>query len=521
MKRFNVTGNCIPEEDYMVDISGKIAEIKKLIDSKYYFTINRARQYGKTTTLAMLEKTIKNEYAVASISFQGIDPQNFESTENFSAALMRYISSALKFSSEDKEYAEKWNDSSVTNFDLLSQHITKMCEDKKVVLMIDEADNASDNRIFVKFLNMLREKYIAQRNGKDYTFQSVILAGVYDIKNLKLKMVNEGAYTPTEGENKIYNSPWNIAVDFTVDMSFSPADIATMLTEYDTDHITGMDIAEISKEIYAHTSGYPFMVSRICQHIDERLDKNWSADGIKEAAKMLLSEANTLFDDMKKNIEAYPDLKNFLRELLFFGETKTFNIDNNTISLGHMFGYLANDGGRAKVSNKIFEMRIYNYFIVESENSGGPKIRPPHRTEVTEDGHFNMELFMRKFAQHYAEIYQLRDAGFLERHGGLLFLTYLKPFINGHGYCYVESQTNDFRIDIVVEYEGEQFVIELKIWHGAKAHEKAYEQLANYLKIKNADAGYLLTFDFRKEASKERKSQWVEQDGKRIFDVVV
>ncbi|MCL2158108.1 MAG: GxxExxY protein, partial [Oscillospiraceae bacterium] len=77
------------------------------------------------------------------------------------------------------------------------------------------------------------------------------------------------------------------------------------------------------------------------------------------------------------------------------------------------------------------------------------------------------------------------------------------------------------RIDIVVEYEGEQFVIELKIWHGAKAHEKAYEQLANYLKIKNADAGYLLTFDFRKEASKERKSQWVEQDGKRIFDVVV
>ena len=28
MKRFNVTGNCIPEEDYMVDISGKISQIK-------------------------------------------------------------------------------------------------------------------------------------------------------------------------------------------------------------------------------------------------------------------------------------------------------------------------------------------------------------------------------------------------------------------------------------------------------------------------------------------------------------
>ena len=132
-----------------------------------------------------------------------------------------------------------------------------------------------------------------------------------------------------------------------------------------------------------------------------------------------------------------------------------------------------------------------------------------------------MELFLRKFAQHYAEIYQLRDAEFLERHGGLLFLTYLKPFISGHGFCYVESQTNDFRIDIIVDYEGEQFVIELKIWHGAKAHEKAHGQLANYLEIKNAEAGYLLTFDFRKEADKERRAEWVELGGKRIFDVVV
>jgi len=28
-RRFNVTGLCIPEEDYMVDISGKIAQIRK------------------------------------------------------------------------------------------------------------------------------------------------------------------------------------------------------------------------------------------------------------------------------------------------------------------------------------------------------------------------------------------------------------------------------------------------------------------------------------------------------------
>ena len=42
MRRFNVTGLCIPEEDYMVDISGKIEQIRKLVDERRYFTISRA-----------------------------------------------------------------------------------------------------------------------------------------------------------------------------------------------------------------------------------------------------------------------------------------------------------------------------------------------------------------------------------------------------------------------------------------------------------------------------------------------
>ena len=403
----------------------------------------------------------------------------------------------------------------------LDRHITKMSRGKKIVLMIDEVDQASNHRVFLSFLSMLREKYIARRNGKDHTFHSVILAGVYDVKNMKIKMMNEGVYTPTETENKMYNSPWNIAADFEVDMSFCPTEISTMLNEYEADYNTGMDIAAISEEIYAYTGGYPFLVSRICKYIDEKLSQNWTLESIKQAVEIMLKEQNMLFDDLSKNIAAYPDLKKTLYEMLFLGRDKTFNIDNPTISLGHMFGYFKDENNKVKVSNKIFDMRIYNYFISENEISGEVNVRLPQKGEIVENGRFNMELCLQKFAKHYAEIYRQKDRDFLERHGGLLFLTYLKPFINGHGYCYFESQTNDFRIDIVVEYEGEQFVIELKIWHGAKAHEKAYEQLANYLKIKNNEAGYLLTFDFRKEASKERKAQWVEQDGKRIFDVVV
>lgn len=44
-KRFNTTGSCYPEEHYMVNIQGRIEEIKILVDQGEYFVINRARQY--------------------------------------------------------------------------------------------------------------------------------------------------------------------------------------------------------------------------------------------------------------------------------------------------------------------------------------------------------------------------------------------------------------------------------------------------------------------------------------------
>ncbi len=51
MKCFNTTGVCIPEKHYMVDLTERVKEIKKLVDNGKYFIINRARQYGKTTCI--------------------------------------------------------------------------------------------------------------------------------------------------------------------------------------------------------------------------------------------------------------------------------------------------------------------------------------------------------------------------------------------------------------------------------------------------------------------------------------
>jgi len=153
----------------------------------------------------------------------------------------------------------------------------------------------------------------------------VILAGVYDIKNIKLKMISDGLYTKAEGERRI-NSPWNIAVPFEVEMSFCVGEIAGMLREYEQDHHTGMDIQDIAEEIYNYTNGYPFLVSQICKHIHEKLDCDWTRLGVSEAVKLMIEDSApaTLFDDLFKNIKNDEELSKFFYDILLVGEKYRF-----------------------------------------------------------------------------------------------------------------------------------------------------------------------------------------------------
>jgi len=521
MREFNVTGLCIPSKHYMADISNKVSQIAAMVEKGQYFTINRARQYGKTTTIRQLEKILlENSYQVARISFEGIGDTPFENEENFCQNIIDQISRAINRT--NPEYAKDWINDSVKTYKELDVFLNEICKGKKVVLIIDETDKTSNNLIFLRFIGMLRDKYLERGDESSATFQSVILAGVYDIKNLKLKMIQAGTHQLQDGEKRI-NSPWNIAVEFKIDMSLNEKEISSMLMEYEKDHKTGMNIEAISKEIRAYTNGYPYLVSRICQNIDEDLNRDWTINGVQNAVKEILFEQSTLFDDIFKNIESYSDLKELLRELTVGNRAYSYNIDNQAIQFASIFGIVEKKGTLVAIHNRIFEVRITNYFASEKELQDSRLTMRTSVETITAGNKLNMPLLLEKFANHYYEMYNSKDIDFLERECRLLFITYLRPFINGAGFYHLESEIRSGkRTDIIVDYLSEQFVVELKLWYGDVAHEEAFEQIAGYLESKNKNVGYLLTFDFRK-AKNVGKPQigWVEHKGKKILDVMV
>ena len=528
MKKFNIAGACIKEKHYMVDTSNKIKKIEMMIEDEAYFTINRSRQFGKTTTLSVLAKYLKDKYVILKTSFEPTGESLFKDEETFCSNIFKIIAKDFEYVNEEFYNKILSYGEGIKSYDELSRKITKMSMDfnKPIVLLIDEVDQASNNAVFLKFLGVLRSKYM-DRNTIP-TFKSVILAGVHDIKSLKLLISEQKVITSDEAKeiaSDRYNSPWNIASDFEVDMTFNPEEIATILEEYEKQNHTGMDINKISEEIYKYTSGYPFLVSKICKVIDEKLQiesDSWTIQGIEQAVNVILKEKSTLFESIIKNLENNEKMYSLIEKILVYGEEMDYNVDDPITDRAITYSIIKKGKKEAAViHNRIFEIRIYNYMITKRKVEQEIRINYESRNQfIDQAGELNMVKILDKFQELMKEEYRKETEKFKEKEGRMIFLAFMKPIINGTGFYFIEAETRtNKRMDIVITYNKKMYIIELKKWHGKSYEDKGYNQLAGYMKIKDADEGYMVVFDFSKE--KNYKNEWIKIGDRSIYEVVV
>jgi hypothetical protein len=529
-KKFNITGLCLPARHYMADISEKLAQVLALVEEGEYFAISRPRQYGKTTMLTSIARALQQseQYLVFSISFEGLGSTEFSSSKEFCAAFLHLLERQAK-SQQLAELADflRQAGAHTERFIALSGVITDLVDlaAKRVVLLVDEVDKSSNNQLFLDFLGLLRHKFLNRDNPADYTFHSVVLAGVHDVKTLKAKLRAD--------EEAKQNSPWNIAAEFKVVMSLLPHEIVPMLEDYAQERGVNLDAPALAERLYYYTSGYPFLVSALCKIVDEemlpeRADKNWHLGDIDEAARRLIHSirSNTNFDSLIKNLENHPELYALASDLLLRERALSYNVHNPIIKLGVLYGIFRNGEG-LNIHNRVYEQIIYDYLVSKMETSI-PAGSHLFRSGIHPDSPaLDMEKVLLNFQAFMKSRYSARDRAFLEREGRLVFLAFLRPILNGKGHDFIEAQTSEEkRLDVAVTYNQYQYVVELKVWRGQAAHQRGLAQLADYLDRQGLDEGYLVIFDPRRSVETIHESsrwaqEWIEVEGKRVFAVWV
>ena len=516
-KIFNITGKCNAEKHYMADISKKLERTFTMVERSDYFIINRPRQYGKTTILFAIEERVMQEqdYIVFNITFEGLNEKSFENEERF----ITFFTNLLIENNVENQYVPKkeLNDA-IAEVDnpTLNNIIKSICKkiNKKIILIIDEVDKSTNNQLFLGFLGELRASYLNRE--RSHAFHSVILAGVHDVKSLKLKL------RPNEEEK--LNSPWNIAADYTVNMNLQIDEIKPMLADYCQERGVAMNIDKMAEHLFYYTSGYPFLVSKLCKMLDEEVlpekeKKEWTERDLEQTVQRLLKHDNTNFENVFKNLENNPALYRMTEQILMNRSYYEFSYINPTVKLGILHGILKNCDG-VKIHNVIYEELIYEYMSSKARTALLLDTDIARSTYELPNKILDMERVLIEFQAFMKEQYSKKDRDFLEKHGRLVFLAFLRPILAGAGYDFKEVQiSEERRLDVVITYYDKKYIAEMKIWRGEKAHKEGIKQLVDYLNKNNQERGYLIVFDHSEV--KEWTIKRIRSRGKKIYTVWV
>jgi len=509
-REFNITGSIIPEEHYCVDLTPQINNLRRLVEKRTYFVINRPRQFGKTTALNFLAQSLQasGKYAPVLISFQGFTQRSHITEARFFTTVAKHIAErVMRVFPNLPESTQAV--SAVNDQDGFFDWLRNLCEHlpKKLVLLIDEIDAAPEN-VIIGFLAGLREMYL--QRAQEPAPHCVCLAGMHDIKNLQARYREEK-------HSRGSASPFNIAIDYELP-PFSLANIRQYYLEHTA--ATGQVFDEkVFARMHEVTSGHPWLVSSLAKLLVEKIApkprQKIRLEHVQKAIQELIASRNANFDSLFKNAH-HPRLFPLVLDLLE-GEKYRYNIQDDDIDLGVKYGIFAESERRLGVANLIYAQVLFQHFERELKGLGIKEIVAANHFE-DRHGRLNFRLILEKFQAFMKakgrEV--VEHPTFREATGQLLLLSYLDQLVNGKGWTFKEVRTGKGRIDVLCCYGRQKEVVELKLWYGASRYSQGLQQLVKYLESESLDHGYLVVFDRREGAAHEYATSTHVVANKRI-----
>ena len=455
MRQFNTSGPNILSKHYTLPRLGIVEEGMSKIKNDRYFTIWAPRQTGKSTYFRLLADSLEKEgYCVAHVKFE-----NFKeaSLEDFLIRLNNHLTQFWNISFKEKTLAAVFEQ-------------IESLKTPKLVLIIDEVEGINP-AFFGQFLHSIRNAY---HSREKHALKSVILVGVSNI----IGVVQDNA------------SPFNVTDNLNVPY-FTNDEVLELLGQHETETGQLFD-PSVKAKISEITANQPGLVNGFAGKLveDNRQKTVIDYDDYLIVEDWYLTEA--IDKNVTNIVNKASQYRSFIEKLLFTEVKILFQINREPIKFLFVNGIIKKDKeGFVTFWVPLYQKCLHSTFY---PYLNGEQRRIQENIDIsdyfTEEGLLKMPKVIGKYRE-YAVKRGFRY--FLERDndGNVIsikeaalmysFETYINAFLGVvGGKSYIEAHTNLGRTDIIININGQEAVIESKVYQNITQFEKGKEQVAYY-----------------------------------------
>ncbi|QNP28303.1 ATP-binding protein [Cylindrospermopsis curvispora] len=483
-KQFNTAGPCQSDIHYMLSPTGRLPQLKALIDGRNYFIIHAPRQVGKTTAMIALaqELTDSGEYTAVMLSVEvgSVFPDEPERAErailgSWQDAIDIWLPQDLHppFDPERREnigaFLKSWAKSSP----------------RPLVVFIDEIDSLQ-NQTLISVLRQLRDGFPRRPQGFPH---SVGLIGMRDVRDYKVK---------SGGSERLNtSSPFNIKAESLTLSNFSFTDIQNLYEQHTTATGQVFTLGAVQQAYYL-TDGQPWLVNALARQATQVLvqDVNQpiTAEVINQAKEILIQRQDTHLDSLAERLRE-ERVKTIIEPILAGEDLPDVPPDDIRYVLD--LGLCRDQGQGLEIANPIYKEVLPLVLSYTTRVSIGA-IEPRwlnQQGELLPDE--LLHAFLEFWRQHGEPL--LRSAPYHEIAPHLVLMAFLHRVVNGSGTLEREYAIGSGRMDICLRYGKVVMGMELKVWRERKSDPliKGLTQLDKYLDGLGLDTGWLVIFDRR------------------------
>ena len=467
---FNTSGPNILQEHYTIMREDLVAQGLDMVRRNRYFTIWAPRQTGKSTYFQLLAKKLITE----GIKVSMINLENFRDApqSSFFAYLLRKL-------------REDWQvDLQVSDLGALSNEIEQLKEGR-CVLIVDEVENLNPD-FFGQFLHTIRNLYHSRLH---HCLKSVILVGVSNIVGI----VEDHA------------SPFNIADNLEIPY-FTQAETFELLGQHEEE--TGQLFEEsVKAKISGITANQPGLVNGFAARLVAQAGKKAQVvyEDYLQAEDWYITEV--IDKNVSNVIKHARKHRAFVEQLLYTDSSVPFRINRPAIKALHSIGLIQKDTkGNVAFWVPLYQKVLYDAFYPEINGESDYFFNQlGNFFDLLKEDKIDFDFLIQNYKDYVKrrsfKAFREKDPAtgeYLSIKEAALkysFETYISFFLQHiEAKSYIEAGTGLGQSDILINYQGNEYVIEAKIYRYPLQIQKGLKQLAYYCRSISISEGLYLIF---------------------------